>query len=199
MWTAPWHRQVAPLTSDAELCRAAAAGSDDALSALYDRHSAFIYRFALRVSQNASIAEEVTQDVFLTLLKNSAQFDPSRGKLSTWFCAIARRMVWKHLERSGRLAALAEGDDTQTCSDDPHVALTRKETITAVRQGLENLPEQLREVIVLCEFEEMNYQEVASVLDVPIGTVRSRLHRAKARLAEILGSMPAASEKENCK
>jgi RNA polymerase sigma-70 factor, ECF subfamily len=199
MWRAPWHGQVAPLPSDAELCRAAAAGSGEALSALYDRHGAFIYRFALRVSQNASIAEEVTQDTFLTLLKNPAQFDPSRGKLTTWFCAIARRMVWKHLERCGRLAPLAEGNDTRNSSDDPHFALTRKEAITAVRQGLENLPEQLREVIILCEFEEMNYEEVACVLDVPIGTVRSRLHRAKARLAHILGSIPATSEKENCR
>lgn len=196
MFRALLHRQVEPHTSDADLCHAASLGSQEAFSVLYRRYGALIYRFALRVSQDASIAEEVTQEVFLALLKNPDQFDPSLGKLTTWLCAIAQRLTWKHLERTGRFECINEVEEAQSSADDPHVALSRKEAVAAVRQGLDSLPEQLRQVIVLCEFEEMSYEEVAFILDVPIGTVRSRLHRAKARLAKVLAGVPATSWKE---
>jgi RNA polymerase sigma-70 factor (ECF subfamily) len=192
-----WHGRATSRTSDAYLCRAASLGEGEALSTLYRRHGGLIYRFSLRMSRDASVAEEVTHDVFLTFLKNPGQFDASRGKLSTWLCGIARRIIWKHLERSGRFEPFDEEGDAHSEADDPHMVLSRHETISAVRQGVESLPEQLREVIVLCEFEEMSYEEVASILAVPIGTVRSRLHRAKARLAKSLAGIPVSPAKES--
>src|SRR5215469_9673873 len=86
--------------SDGELHRAALAGSSDAMAALYRRHGGLVYRFTLQMSRNAAIAEEITQEVFLALLTHIDRFDTDRGALSTWLCGIARRQLWKHLERT---------------------------------------------------------------------------------------------------
>lgn len=175
-------------SSDAELVRALVEGSGDALNELYRRHGALIYRFCLRLSQDQSIAEEVTQDTFLILLKEGARFDAGLASLSTWLCGIARRLVWTHLNRRQRSVSIEDQveDRLESPDDDPGVALSRQQTVEAVRRGIEALPPDAREVIVLCEFEDMTYEEAAIVLGVPIGTVRSRLHRAKSRLARLL-------------
>jgi RNA polymerase sigma-70 factor, ECF subfamily len=178
--------------SDPELLLAAQQGSSDAIAILYRRHSPLIYRFTLRLSRNTAIAEEITQEVFLALLRHPNRYDPQRGNLTTWLCGIARRQLWRHLERSQRFVPIdspdsdAEPFDPPSPDDDPAQHLTRAEAVAAVRQGLDELPLLLREVIVLCELEELTYQQVSLILAIPIGTVRSRLHRARARLATLL-------------
>jgi RNA polymerase sigma-70 factor (ECF subfamily) len=170
------------------------------MAALYQLHGGLIYRFALRMSHDESIAEEVTQEVFLALLKQADRFDPGRAALSTWLCGIARRLVWKHMERRQRqllIAPLDESNEMESTEDDPGRMLSRKETVLAVQRGLDELPLDLRAVIVLCEFEEMRYEDAAEILAVPVGTVRSRLHRAKSRLALLLREDPAITGKEN--
>lgn len=185
-----WRRRREPCdedASDAHLHRAVLNGSQDAMTELYRRHGGLVYRFALRLVQDASIAEEVTQDVFLALLKHADRFAVDRGSLSTWLCGIARRLVWKHLRTQQRdLFADDNFDEVESQEDDPAVALTRKQAVEAVEEGLRGLPPNLKEVIVLCELEEMRYEDAAVVLGVPIGTVRSRLHRAKHKLALLL-------------
>ena len=175
--------------SDEELHRAALAGSGEAMAALYRRHGGLVYRFTLRMSGNATAAEEITQEVFLALLTQMDRFDAARGALSTWLCGIARRQLWKYLKRSEREDF--DGDEEsaaelQCASDGPVEVLLRREAVAAVRAGLDQLPPVLREVVILCAFEEMSYEQAALVLEVPVGTVRSRLHRAKARLAGLL-------------
>src|SRR5437899_1361202 len=127
--------------SDTELHRAALRGSGEAMAALYRRHGPLVYRFTLRMSQNASIAEEVTQEVFLALLRHTDRFDPQRGAaLSTWLCGIARRQMLKHLERNGRYQATDSEDDIfdlPSPEDSPALWLTRKEAVEAVRQGVD--------------------------------------------------------------
>jgi RNA polymerase sigma-70 factor (ECF subfamily) len=175
--------------SDAELHRDALSGSGDAMAALYRRHGSLVYRFTLRMSHDASIAEEVTQEVFLALLRQIARFDPQRASLGTWLCAIARRQLWKHLEGLGEYRPEedeAESAEIESPGDSPVASLIRREAVEAVRQGVEELPARFKEVVVLCEFEEMSYEQVALILEIPVGTVRSRLHRAKARLAKAL-------------
>src|ERR1700756_1875204 len=93
-------RQLDGELSDGELHRAALAGSGEAMAGLYQRHGGLIYRFTLRMSKNDAVAEEITQEVFLALLTQIDRFDAERGELSTWLCGIARRQVWKHLQRS---------------------------------------------------------------------------------------------------
>lgn len=185
--------------SDADLLYAARRGNEEAMGTLYRRHGSLIYRFALRLGQDASIAEEVTQEVFLVLLKQSERFDSARAALSTWLCGIARRLVWKQLEQRQRQISLDTGEDwgeIEALEDDPDLVLSRREVIGAVRRGIDELPLPLKEVIVLCEFEEMRYEDVALILELPIGTVRSRLHRAKARLAQGLQALASSAHKE---
>jgi RNA polymerase sigma-70 factor (ECF subfamily) len=175
--------------SDAELHQAALQGSGEAMAALYRRHGGLVYRFTLRMSQDSLIAEEVTQEVFLALLSQLGRFDPQRAALSTWLCGIARRQLWKHLSRLGEDAGAGSEEDlpeTESLNDSPVVWLMRKEAVATVRLGIDELPLPLREVIVLCELEEMTYKQAAMILEMPVGTVRSRLHRAKARLAQLL-------------
>jgi RNA polymerase sigma-70 factor, ECF subfamily len=186
--------------SDTDLYRAVAQGSGEAMATIYQRHGPLIYRFSLRISQDQSIAEEVTQDVFLALLRQSDRFDPARAALSTWLCGIARRLVWKQLERRQRHLLIdlpEESGEAESLEGDPDVTLSRNEAVAAVQRGLDTLPVQLKEVIVLCEFEEMKYEDAALVVGVPVGTIRSRLHRAKARLALALGGAAINTSKEN--
>ncbi len=180
--------------SDKELCEALSSDGERAMAAIYRRHGGLVYRFAMRLSQDQSVAEDVTQEVFLALLKRNEGFDSSRASLSTWLCAIARNQIWKHLERSRRqlLAEPFEDAFEASCSDDdPGIALTRREGIAAVQRGIDDLPAVFKEVVILCELEEMTYEEASAVIGVPVGTVRSRLHRAKGRLALLLGDNAA--------
>jgi RNA polymerase sigma-70 factor, ECF subfamily len=185
--------------SDEELHRAALAGSGEAMAALYRRHGGLVYRFTLRMSGDAGVAEEITQEVFLALLTQLSRFDAGRGALSTWLCGIARRQLWKHLERKGaaQLDCDEEGAAEVECpSDGPAELLLRHEAVAAVRAGMDELPPALREVVILCALEEMSYEQAAQVLALPVGTVRSRLHRAKARLAVLLRGEMANAERK---
>ena len=183
--------------TDEQLHRSALAGRGEATAALYKRHGGLVYRFTLRMSGNAAIAEEITQEVFLALLTQLDRFDGARGSLSTWLCGIARRKLWKHLERN-KDAQFDVDEDTAAelpCTNDgPAELLLRREAIAAVRAGMDKLPPLLREVVILCALEEMSYEQAAHVLAVPVGTVRSRLHRAKARLAGLLRAEMADTE-----
>ena len=186
--------------SDEELHRTALAGSSEAMAALYRRHGGLVYRFTLQMSRDAGVAEEITQEVFLALLTQIGRFDAGRGTLSTWLCGIARRQLWKYLERR-EPPAMFDFDDESAAelrcpSDGPAELLLRSEAVAAVRAGMDELPPGLREVVILCALEEMSYEQAAQVLAVPVGTVRSRLHRAKARLAGLLcGEMANAERK----
>jgi RNA polymerase sigma-70 factor (ECF subfamily) len=178
--------------SDYGLLRALIKGREEAMAELYRRHGGLIYRFSLRLIQDESIAEEVTQDVFLTLLEQGDKFDRDRASLATWLCGIARRLVWKQLKIRQRNLSLTGGeelDEIEFPGDDPFIAVSRGQAVSAIRRGLDELPLALREVVVLCELEEMSYQETAEILGIPVGTVRSRLHRAKHRLALLLNTV----------
>lgn len=196
-------RQHLDEKSDTELHRAVLNGSGDAMAALYRRHGGLIYRFTLRMSRDTSIAEEVTQEVFLALLNQMDRFDPQRAALATWLCGIARRQLWKHLQRFDDHASdLCEDDapEAESPDDSPVTWLIRQEAVATVRFGLEELPLQLKEVIVLCELEEMTYEQAGLILAIPIGTVRSRLHRAKVRLAALLrGDVVSAEREKECR
>jgi RNA polymerase sigma-70 factor, ECF subfamily len=186
--------------TDEQLHRAALAGNGEAMAALYRRHGGLVYRFTLQMSRNEAVSEEITQEVFLALLSQMDRFDAGRGALSTWLCGIARRQLWKHLKRNSAAATFdldEEGAAELPCpGDGPAELLLRSEAVAVVRAGMDELPPMLREVVILCALEEMSYEQAAQVLEVPVGTVRSRLHRAKARLAGLLRGEMANTERK---
>jgi len=125
------------------------------------------------------------------LLRQECGFDPERGTLSGYLFGIARKLVLRNVER-GRSAVALENDlDDGTLpelavNDDPLVELTHREGIAALRRAVQALPRRYREVVVLCDLEEVDYADAAVVLGCPIGTVRSRLHRARGLLLDKL-------------
>jgi len=171
--------------SDSDLLRRTLAGDEEAFTALYRRRQAGVYRFALQMSGSPAIAEEVTQEVFMTLIREGANYDPSRGTLAAYLYGIARNHVLRSLERE-RLATLTEIPEQPSTAADPLGTLTRTQSIESVRAAVLGLPAHYREVVVLCELHEMGYAEAAAALGCALGTVRSRLHRARELLAERL-------------
>ena len=173
--------------SDNELLRLMLAGDEDALAQLYRRRQGSVYRFALQMSGSKPIAEDVTQEVFLFLMREGQVFDPDRGALSAFLLGVARNYVLRRLRVDQLLSPLADdGEDdgsafqaTELCPLDD---LTRAETIDSVRKAVLSLPPKYREVVVLCELQDVSYVETAEILGCAIGTVRSRLHRARALL-----------------
>ena len=174
--------------NDSELLRLMLAGDEEALSQLYRRRQGSVYRFALQMSGSKSIAEDVTQEVFLFLMRDGHVFDPARGSVSSFLLGVARNYVLRRLRVDQLLAPLSdehedEAPALQTGTDVcPLDDLTRAETIEAVRKAVLSLPAKYREVVVLCELQDVSYVETAEILGCAIGTVRSRLHRARALL-----------------
>jgi len=174
--------------SDSELLRLMLAGDEESLALLYRRRQGGIYRFALQMSGSKTIAEDVTQEVFLFLMREGHVFDPVKGSLSAFLFGVTRNHVLRRLRVEQLLAPLGdEGDDdvsaVQAATDlCPLEDLTRAETIESVRKAVLSLPSKYREVVVLCELQDVSYVETAEILGCAIGTVRSRLHRARALL-----------------
>jgi RNA polymerase sigma-70 factor (ECF subfamily) len=183
--------------TDEGLLRRMMAGDEEAFTLLYRRRQPAIYRFALHMSGNRAAAEDVTQEVFMTLIRDARRFDPGRGTLGGFLFGVARNFLHKRWEQERRSVPLEvteggiqpgaagnqNGDGVLPGSGDEFTAL---ETAERVRRAITTLPENYREAVVLCELEGMSYEEAATALDCPVGTVRSRLHRARAMLLEKL-------------
>lgn len=169
--------------SDQHLLERLLAGDEGAFTALYRLRQGAIYRFALQMTGSVVIAEDVTQETFLALMTQAARYDAGRGTVAAFLYGIARNQVLKRLTR-GRFAdaLLDDVDGGLDLLED----LTRRETIEQVRRAVLSLPPQYREVVVLCDLQEASYEDAASALDCPVGTVRSRLSRGRAMLTKKL-------------
>jgi len=183
--------------SDAELLRLMVAGDDRAFTTLYQRHQGALYRFALLMSGSAAVAEDVTQEAFLTLIREAQSYDPARGTLSAYLYGVARHRVLRYLERErAHVPLLEEAEDgeavpliTLLAQDDPFVDCMRQETSKLVRQAVLALPPRYREVIVLCDLQDLSYAEAAAALGCAVGTISSRLCRGHALLLERLRAL----------
>jgi RNA polymerase sigma-70 factor (ECF subfamily) len=179
--------------SDDELLRLLQAGDETAFVTLYRRRQGGIYRFALQMSGSEAIAEDVTQEVFMVLMSDIRNYDSAKGSLSGYLYGIARNQVLRSLSRDRSFVSIGDSYEEDEAAheqllsqDDPLGDLTRTEVIESVRQAVVALPAHYREVVVLCDLHEMSYAEAAQVLNCAVGTIRSRLHRARALLIEKL-------------
>lgn len=170
--------------SDRDLLRGVQAGDEEAFSALYRRWQGPVYRYALRMSGSTALAEDVTQEVFMALLRRSDGYDPDRGELSSYLHGIARNMARRRLERERGLQPLADAAGP----DDPMADLAQRERADLVWEAILTLPLHYREAVVLCDLQGLSYEEAAAALDCAVGTVRSRLHRGRERLGSRLRS-----------
>lgn len=175
---------------DAALLRRACGGDEAAFCELFARYQRQIYLYAARMC-GCVAGDDVVQETFLAVLRPSGRFDPAKGTVAGYLFGIARHHVIRRLARQG--AVLAEPADAVTtepiAQDTPFEMMARERMIDAVRDAVNSLPPVYREVVVLCDLQEMDYASVAHVIQSPIGTVRSRLHRARALLLKKLSSM----------
>ncbi len=178
-----------PSRSDGDLLRLLSSGDEKAFVEFYRKHQGIVFRFALQMSGKTEIAEEVTQDVFMVVMKSAKRYDSERGSVPAFLYGIARNFVLRTLERERPYITVLDdpaGDyaDRAAVEQDLFGDLAQNERVETLRKAVLALPPAYREVLVLCDLHERDYAEAASALGCAIGTVRSRLHRARALLAE---------------
>jgi RNA polymerase sigma-70 factor (ECF subfamily) len=186
---------------DTELLRQVQAGRADAFTALYRRHQGPLYRYALMRCGSGDTAADVVQEAFMGLLTGRFRFDALRGQLQHFLFGVARNLILKAEEGRGRQVALPGPEDGDTdceaelaCDDaEPLERLLGNEAAEEVRRALAQLAPHYRDVVILFELHELSYLEIATICQVDIGTVRSRLSRGRAALARRLRAhAPAA-------
>jgi RNA polymerase sigma-70 factor, ECF subfamily len=177
--------------ADDELVRRTAAGDRDAFAALYRRRRPDVFRFALHMTAEASVAEDVVQDVFMAVIEDAGRFEAGRATVVSWLCGVARNQLRRRLARDRRLEPLARDEEVPALvSVGPGILtdLLRVERVEAVRRAVLSLPLRYREAVVLCDLQELSYADAAEALCCAVGTVRSRLHRGRALLASKLAA-----------
>ena len=181
---------------DAALVERIAAGDEEAFVQVYRRRSRGVYRFALQMSGSATIADEVTQEVFLAVMREAARFDPARGSFLSYLYGVARNHVLRQQRQRPVVALDARPDiaDGLSAPDDPLADAVRQQTVATVRRAVQSLPAHYREAVLLCDIEGLDYRDAARVIDCPVGTVRSRLARGRALLADKLRQRLAPAE-----
>jgi RNA polymerase sigma-70 factor, ECF subfamily len=185
--------------SDAELLRMALGGHETAFLVLYQRLKNGIFRYAFYMTSSRSTAEEITQEVFIALLREGRKYRPDRGDLAAFAFGIARNVV-RRTKRRERAYEPIPGDQALerlsgnliSASESLAGQIIRKDLALRVHGAVASLPDHYRQVVVLCDLLELSYAEAASRLECAIGTVRSRLNRAHALLAQKLEPLRSA-------
>lgn len=165
---------------DRELLQRFRAGDRDAFSEVYAEHSGSVFRFALAITGDRAKAAEITQDAFVWLIHHPGGFDPERGELGAFLVGVARKLLRRRYSEEQRWAPIEESmlAPAPESGSDYDVELLRK--------AIAALPQRYREVVVMCDLETRSYEEAAAIAECAVGTVRSRLHRARALLARKL-------------
>jgi len=164
-------------------------GDRAAFAELYERREPGLYRYALHMTGSAAAAEEIAHDVFIQLASAVSRFDEARGALEGWMFGVARNLV-RVFRRKGGV------EEPVDCGVDHDIlgGLIEDENLAALRRAVTELPEAYRVAVVLCDLEERSYEEAARLMECPVGTVRSRLHRARGLLAAKLRKRAAPIE-----
>jgi len=184
-----------PETSPDELLPRIAAGDAAAFAALYRKHAGEVFRFALHMTGSRSVADDVTQDVFLAVMREASRYTPGVSGELAWLRGIARNHVRRRVARDRSTVALDPEDVEGAAAAAPAPRepgplgeMLRSEQIEALRRTVASLPVRYREVVVLCDLQELSYADAAGVLGCAVGTVRSRLSRARDLLASKLAA-----------
>ena len=175
-------------------------GDETAFVALYRLHKDAVYRLALMYCGSPAPAADVTQDTFVHFISRPDQFDPARGSIGAWLCGVARMLARRRAgerEEATDPALLADDTDPapgQVDHDTPLERVLRGEAAEQVRAAIARLAPHYRDVLILCELSGLSYAEAAQLCALDIGTVRSRLSRARSALAQRLARYHGAKE-----
>lgn len=172
-------------------------GGAEAIAAIYRRYGKPVYRFAYALTASREAAEETTQEVFLFLLREWRRYDPARGPLEAWLLGITRRLARRHAPH-GRFRALEDHVDPQVMEAAPQGGvlqeLLQREVRERLHQAIAGLPDTYRDALVMQALEGYSYDQVAAELGCPVGTVRSRIARAKDLLGKHLLAATGAGD-----
>jgi RNA polymerase sigma-70 factor (ECF subfamily) len=184
-------------TSDEHLLHELRAGKESAFRELYAQYQGILFRFALHMTGSAATAEDIAHDVFIELISKPGSYKASQGPLSAYLFGITRNLARASLRGTRASRALddvAEAEIPLVSDTELIDCLSSSEALESLRRALLALPEPYREVVVLCDLEEMPYAQAAIVLECSAGTIASRLHRAHNLLRAKLVSMSMASK-----
>jgi RNA polymerase sigma-70 factor (ECF subfamily) len=176
---------------DRELIQRCLRGDRRAYRALVDRYQDPVFSFCLRMIRNPAQAEDIAQEAFVRTLTRLDQYDP-RYSFSAWLFKIAANLCIDHLRKAKRIAYSLDDDgvdgegprrrELAGPGPDPTQAVLAKERLRLLNEAVDALPEHYRVILLLRHQEELSYEEIASVLDLPIGTVKIRIHRAREQV-----------------
>ena len=174
--------------TDELLLKKAGEGDQAAFLELYDRYREPIFRFAYRLLGSVEVAEDVTHDCFLSLIRKPENFRPERASLKTYLYAAARNLAMKHFRNQGRETGLEEVSEEPKDSPrrGPLRRLLDEELATQVREAVFSLPPLQREALILFEYEGLSLNEVAEIAGTDVGAIKARLYRAREGLRRIL-------------
>jgi RNA polymerase sigma-70 factor, ECF subfamily len=177
--------------SDDDLMRLYRDGDADAFDALFDRHYGVVYRFARTMLGNDAAAEEVLQETFLAVARAADRYDP-RGQFRTWLLRIVRNRCLNRIESERTRRAMTQATGLEAATSDgpaPPERMESDERLARVRAALATLPDRQREALALYAFEQMKYRDVAAAMTMPVNSVKTLIHRARAALAATLEDM----------
>lgn len=178
---------------DGTLARLVAGGSRDAFAELFARHRGAVFRYARYMTGCPATADDLVQDVFVALLDGIDRFDETRAAFPTYLHGIARNLALRHHQRRGarrelEMTTLDEQTSALVHHEDPIAHLTTSGRVERLRRTILTLPFHQREVLVLCDLHEWSYEEASRLIGCPVGTIRSRLSRARAELSQRLSA-----------
>ena len=180
------------LDADLNLVERCLGGSDNAWEDLVKLHTRRVYAICYRFTSSDSQAQDLTQDVFLRVFKNLRSFRAGEGSFVVWLTRLTRNLLIDHYRRT-KLERVTDSLEDQTAVLEEKATFTRADGILAGREAsevlqsaLQKLSPDLRETVILRDLEELEYREIAQILNVPEGTVKSRLNRGRAELARVL-------------
>jgi RNA polymerase sigma-70 factor, ECF subfamily len=184
-FTSTGHREVSP---DGTLLSRLLQKDVSAFEQLYDRHARLVYGLVLRILRQAATSEEVVQDVFLQLWRNSSQYDASRGPFVPWLLTLARNRALDHLRLKGERQRRREDQPEQlppvVCAPEFEKDLDNKRRAERIRALMASLSPQQKRAIELAYFEGLSHSEIAAALKEPLGTVKSWIRNGLLRLKE---------------
>jgi len=187
--------------TESELLTKIRTGDESAFLELYNRWQTTVFRFAWQMTGSRSMAEDITQDVFLLLIRKKVGFNASKGNFSSFIYGVARNFSLRALRKNHRYQGILDIFKNQVASEsaaggDPLSNLFGEEMTANLRRCILSLPPRYREVVVLCDLHELSYVEAAAAIHTEIGTVRSRLHRGRELLAQKLRPAQEAQQEK---
>lgn len=180
----------------ADLVRRARAGDSSAWEEIVTAFSRRIFNLAYRFTSSVDAAEDLTQDVFIRIYKTLDQYDAKQGDLANWLMRLARNLIiddYRHRQRNPQNTMADAVDDHQyhlrAVGTSAQRDMERRELAAQVQDGINKLPPDLKTCVILRDIEELSYQEIVDTLQIPEGTVKSRINRGRIELAKILRRM----------